>query len=207
MLDGVGILITIYFIHDQFEFSAIKRFSYWIIPIFTCYEFVTTFKWSTLNGLLLSGIVVFAYFVSRYQAMHTRIRLEETATTYFHDAAGQEVPIYRKVVTAQGGRHYLYGWLMVIGMQLLIEATYLHEHLTAHRVWTAFFEEIMADVLSFYRFASADSHTSWIIWALTAATSLGYTLWLAHRSPAARRTLFNQMAFTRVAEEEDQPKR
>lgn len=196
------ILILLHFFHEQFEFSSITRLGYWIIPIFTCYEFLKTFKWSPLNGSLLVGILIFASFVSRYQAQHTRIRLEETATTYFRNDHNQEVPIYQKVVTAQGGRHYLYGWLMVIGMQLLIEAVYLHENITAHKVWEDFFEEVMADVFSFYRFTMASDHTSGIIWALTAATSLGYTLWLAERSPAARRTLFGQTKFKRVADEE-----
>lgn len=197
------VLVLLHFFREQFEFSSISRLNYWIIPIFAGYEFVIAFKWSWLNIGLLVGIMAFASLVSHYQASHTRIRLEETATTYFRDAQDHEVPIYRKDVTAQGGRHYLDGWLMVIGMQLLIEAVYLHEQLTPHKVWEDFLEEVLADIFSFYRFTAANAHTSWILWALTASTSLGYTLWLAHRSPAARQKLFGQTKTRRVKDEEN----
>lgn len=197
------VLILLHFFHEQFEFSSINRLGYWIIPILTGYEFLQSFSWSWLNASLLVGILGFASLVSWYQAKHTKIRLEETATTYFRDDQQHEVPIYRKDVTAQGGRYYLYGWLVVIVVQLLIEALYLHENLTPHKVWEDFFEEVMADVFSFYRFTRAGAPTSWILWALTASTSLGYTLWLARRSPAARRTLFGHTKYRRVTDEEN----
>lgn len=195
------ILIIVHFVKDQFDFSAVTRLGYWIIPIFTLYQFIRTFAWSTLNVVTLAIIVIFASWVGRYQARHTRIQLEETATTYFRDAQQHEVPIYRKVVTAQGGRHYLYGWLMTLGAQFVIELTYLHEHLTLSKIGAEFFTEVLADLMSFYRFTGAARHTSWTLWALTGATSLAYTLWLTRKSPAVKRTLFGETKYRRVTDE------
>lgn len=194
-------LILLYFIHDQFEFSAISRISYWIIPIFTFYQFFNTFVMNTNNLLIVFCLIIFAIAIGYYQAVHTKIRIEETSNTFFRDTNGNEVPIYRKVITAQGGRHYLYGWLIVLGVQLLIEVIYLHEKLTPTKIWDVFFEEVVADLFSFSRFVGS-SHTSWIIWALTSFTSFGYTIWIAKLSPTARRKLFKQDKYVRIAEEE-----
>lgn len=183
------ILIIWYFLHDQFEFSAVTRFSYWFIPIFTLYQFTRTFAWSTVNLLILLLIIIFASWVGYFQAKRTRIQLEETASTYFRDSTGNEIPIYKKVVTAQGGRGYLYGWLLTIGAQFVIELAYLHEQLNFAKIWEEFLTEVLADLMSFYRFIPAGRHSSWTLWALTGGTSLAYTLWLMHRSPAVDRTL------------------
>lgn len=194
------VLILIYFIHDQFEFSSITRISYWIIPIFGLYQFFNTIKWNRLNLLIIILLAIFAAAIGYYQAIHIKLRLEETASTYFRDSNDQEVPIYKKTITAQGGRHYLYGWLMVFVIQLLIETIYLHESLTPVKIWDVFFDEVLADLFSFTRFVDA-KHTSWIIWALTSFTSLSYTLWIAKISPLARQKLFKQDKFIRIAEE------
>ena len=194
-------LIIYHFIHEQFEFSTLSRLSYWIIPIFALFQFFRTFTWSGLNLIVLAAIILVGGWIGHYQADHTQIRLEETATTYFRDAQQNEVPIYKKVVTAQGGKHYLYGWLMTIGAQLVIEGAYLHENLTAGKVWEEFFKEILADVMTFYRFSSSGQHTSWSLWALTGFTSLAYTLWLTRKSPAAKRTLFGETKYRRVTPE------
>lgn len=193
-------LIIIYFIYDQFEFSSISRISFWIIPGITLYQFFNTFKLTTANLFIVMGLIIFSLAIGYYQAIHTKIRLEETSNTYFRDTSGKEIPIYRKVITAQGGRHYLYGWLMVLLLQVIIEAVYLKVTLTPVKIWDIFLEEVLADLFSFTRFVGS-SHTSWIIWALTSFTSFGYTIWVAKLSPLARRKLFNKDKFVRVAEE------
>lgn len=193
-------LIIIYFIYDQFEFSSISRISFWIIPGITLYQFFNTFKLTTANLFIVMGLIIFSLAIGYYQAIHTKIRLEETSNTYFRDTSGNEVPIYRKVITAQGGRHYLYGWLMVLLLQVIIEAVYLKVTLTPMKIWDIFLEEVLADLFSFTRFVGS-SHTSWIIWALTSFTSFGYTIWVAKLSPLARRKLFNKDKFVRVADE------
>lgn len=195
------VLIIYHFLHEQFEFSKITRLSYWIIPIFTLYQFGRTFTWSPLNVTVLAGIIIFATWVGHYQASHTKIQLEETATTYFRDAEQREVPIYRKIITAQGGRPYLLGWLMTLGAQFIIEFTYLHENLSWEKVNQEFFNEILADLITFYRFSTSGHHTSWTLWALTDTTSLAYTLWLAHRSPATKQTLFGETKYHRINSE------
>lgn len=196
----VTALIIIYFIYDQFEFSSISRISFWIIPGITLYQFFNTFKVTTVNLFIVLALIIFAIAIGYYQAIHTKIRLEETSSTFFRDTKGNEVPIYRKVITAQGGRHYLYGWLMVLAVQIIIEAVYLKVSLTPIKIWDIFLEEVMADLFSFTRFVGS-AHTSWIIWALTSFTSFGYTIWIARLSPLARRKLFNKDKFVRVAEE------
>lgn len=196
------IILIFYFLHEQFEFSRITRISYWFIPIATFYQFFRTFVWSPLNNIVFVGIMIAASLIGHYQAAHTRIRLEETATTYFRDAQQNEVPIYRKVITAQGGASYLYGWLMTLVLQFLVELVYLHEHLTVTKIGKEFFDEVLADLFSAFRFSDNVHNTSWTLWALTGGTSLAYTLWLAHRSPAAKRTLFGETKYRRVTEED-----
>ncbi|MDV0430390.1 hypothetical protein RXV91_05815 [Lactiplantibacillus sp. DA1] len=194
-------LIIYHFLHEQFEFSKITRLGYWIIPIFTLYQFGRTFTWSPINGLVLMIIIGFATWIGHYQARHTKIRLEETATTFFRDSEQHEIPIYRKVITAQGGRPYLLGWLMTLGAQFIIEITYLHEHLSWTKINQEFFQEVLADLITFYRFSASGRHTSWTLWALTGGTSLAYTLWLAHRSPAAKQTLFGETMYHHTSSE------
>lgn len=194
-------LILIYFIQDQFEFSKISRISFWIIPFSTLYQFFNTFVVNQTNLLIVAALIIFAIGIGYYQAVYTKVRLEETSSTFFRDNQGQEVPIYKKVVTAQGGRHYLYGWIIVLGVQILLEVLYLHERLTPLKIWDVFLEEVIADLFSFSRFVGSE-HTSWIIWALTSFTSFGYTFWIAHLYPLARRKLFSQDKFVRIAEED-----
>jgi len=193
-------IVVIYFIYDQFEFSSITRISYWIIPIFTLYQFFETIKWNKTNDIIVALLVIFSIVVGHYQAARTKIRMEETSTTFFRDQNDNEVPIYRKVITAQGGRHYLYGWLVVLAVQIFLEVIYLHESLSPVRIWDVFVEEVMADLFSFSRFLG-ENHTSWIVWALTSFTSLSYTLWLEEMSPMARRKLFNKDKFVRISGE------
>lgn len=197
----VTALILIYFIYDQFEFSSISRLSFWIIPALTLYQFFQTVKWTQVNILIIIGLIIFSIGVGYYQAHNTAIRLEETSSTFFRDTEGKEVPIYRKVVTAQGGRQYLYGWLAVLIVQILLEAVYLHERLTPIKIWDVFLEEVMADIFSFSRFVGK-AHTSWIIWALTSFTSLSYSIWVAKMYPLARQKLLNKDKFVRIAEED-----
>lgn len=193
-------IILIYFIYDQFEFSSISRISFWIIPALAFYQFFNTVKWTGINLLIIFLLALFAIAIGYYQASYTKIRLEETSNTFFRDQSGNEVPIYRKVITAQGGRHYLYGWLIVLVVQILLEVVYLHEQLTPIKIWDVFIEEVMADLFSFTRFVGSN-HTSWIIWALTSFTSFSYTFWIAKMSPLARQKLLNKNKFVRVAEE------
>ncbi|KRN94547.1 hypothetical protein [Companilactobacillus kimchiensis] len=199
-------LIVIYFIHDQFEFSSISRVSFWIIPIFTLYQFFHTITWTGTNLSIVVLLALFATAVGYYQAIHTKIRLEETSSTFFRDTNDKEVPIYKKVVTAQGGRNYLYGWLIVLAVQILLEVIYLHESLTPLKIWDVFFEEVLADLFSFTRFVGS-KHTSWIVWALTSFTSLSYTLWIAKLSPMARRKLFNRDKYVRISAENTDTKK
>lgn len=195
-------VVFIIFIKDQFEFSAIGRLSYWFIPIFCLYQFMRTFVWSPLNVAITVGLIIVSALVGHYQTAHTQVRLEETGNRYFRDATGREVPVYKKVVTAQGGRHYLYGWLVILALQLVIEGTYLHEAVSVDHLFVEAYKEVVADVLIFYRFTGA-RHSSWILWGLTAFSSLSYTLFLAHKSPLAKMVLFGQKKYKAVAANEE----
>lgn len=187
------ILIFLYFIKKQFEFNPITPLGYWIIPLLSLYEFFLTFKWSLINLVLLLGILLFASAVGHYQAKHTKIQLEEIGISYFRDLSQNEVPIYRKSVTSEGGRHYLYGWLITIIIQLLIEAFYLGEHLTVGGIWEDFFREMVADILTVYRFSGIYKNVNWTIWALAGLTNLSYILCLTKKSQIARQALFGKI--------------
>lgn len=197
MLAFIVALFFIKFIHEQFEFSQINRLSYWLIPLFCGYQFIRTFRWSPVNGGWVLLILGLSLLIGTYQARHTIVRQEETGTQYFKDATGQEIPIYKKVITAQGGRHYLYGWAAVLILQIVIEVIYLHEELSVGLVFKEAYTEVLADVMTFYRFTGARP-TSWIIWALVALSSLSYTVMLAHRSPLAQRALFGRQKYHQI---------
>ncbi|EIW12958.1 putative membrane protein [Lactiplantibacillus pentosus KCA1] len=205
MLALLIIFIIYHFIHEQFEFSRITRLNYWIIPIIMLFQFLRTFTWSITNGLMLAGILVFATVVGYFQASHTQLKIElavphhsddEQSTTVVKidpqqkTGTGQPPTNQATTVSAQGGRPYLIGWLLTLGAQLVIEWAYLHEELSWATVNNEFLKEVFADLSSIYRFSESGRHTSWTLWALTGATSLAYTLWLAHRSPAVRQAVF-----------------
>lgn len=205
MLALLIIFIIYHFIHEQFEFSRITRLNYWIIPVIMLYQFIRTFTWSITNGLVLAGILVFATVVGYFQASHTQLKIEPTIQHHSADAqsttvvktsshqkaaTGQPTTNRATTVSAQGGRSYLLGWVLTLGAQLVIEWVYLHEELSWATINNEFLKEVFADLSSIYRFSESGRHTSWTLWALTGATSLAYTLWLAHRSPAVRQAVF-----------------
>ena len=194
-------LICYYFFREQFKFGKISRLNYWIIPLFMLFQLYKTFTWSSVNILTLALIVIFSTWIGHFQAIHTKIRLEETDVAYFRNAEQHEIPIYHKVITAQGGRYYLFGWFMTLGAQLIIELIYLHENLSWTTISQEFFKEVLADLIKFYRFSTMGGHNSWTLWALTGFTSLAYTLWLAHRSPAAKQALFGKTKIKRFSNE------
>lgn len=190
----LSIVVIIYFVIDQFEYSLVHRFSFWLLPLFTCYLFMKTFVYSPLNLGLAVALAIFAAAVSYFQAAATQIRQEKRIQLYFENDQHEEVPVYRRVVTSQGGRRYLEGWLLVLLVQIIIEVTYLNKALSVHNVWEIVWTEIIGDLLTTYRFATASSHTSWILWALMGFTSLGYTLWLSRRSPEVHEAIFQKNA-------------
>ena len=185
------VAIMIYFIRDQFEYSPVHRVTFLLVPLFTCYMFMKAFGWTLLKGGILVLLMLFAAWISHYQAKTTQIREEHRPVSYFQDATGHEVPIYLKRVTSQGGHGYLRGWIMVIIAQIIIEATYLHETMSTHKIWEVVWDEVLADLLTPYRFVTSSAHTSWILWALTGFTSLGYTLWLSHQFPKVSQVVFD----------------
>ena len=205
MLALLIIFIIYHFIHEQFEFSRITRLNYWIIPVIMLYQFIRTFTWSITNGIVLVGILVFATVVGYFQASHTQLKIEPVVPHHSNDVQSttdvkrpsqqkastrQPTTNQATTVSAQGGRPYLIGWLLTLGAQLVVEWAYLHEELSWATVNNEFLKEVFADLSSIYRFSESGRHTSWTLWALTGATSLAYTLWLAHRSPAVRQAVF-----------------
>lgn len=187
----LSLAVFVYFIFDQFEYNPVGRLSYVIIPIFCLINFLTTFTWRPLAFLSLLAIMIIGVGLGWYQARYAQIRLVNQPRAYFKDSQGVEQPIYRKVVKVRGGQHYLIGWLIALLVQFGLQILANHHLLSEREIFAQAKAEILADIMSVFRFAS-QGHTAWYLWSLTGIISATYTLRLAHRSPNIRQIVLGR---------------
>ena len=187
------IAIIIYFIHEQFEFSDVRRVNYLFLPAFSLFQFFNQMTWSFKNNLALLIICFFSLFVGYYQAKYSMVRIENKGKYYFKNQAGEEQPIYKKVVKARGGRTYLLGWLIILGVQIGIKLLLFREKITSGELYSEILGDIFRDLFAPYRLIDAkNGHTTWYVWALYGISSLCYTAFLAKMSPSFRKVIFSK---------------
>lgn len=183
--------VIIYFIKEQFEFSNVTKLTYFFIPLFSLYQFLTLFSYSNLNIVFLFIILLTSVFVGHFQASHSIVKIENIPIYYYQDTKGNEKEIYKKTVKVKGGRNYLLGWLIIFSIQLILQYLVNHRGLSASEIGHELYEDILKDVLIIFRLADARSKTdAWYIWAMYGTSSLAYTHFLAAKSPSVHAALF-----------------
>lgn len=181
-------LLLLYFIREQFEFSVVKKFTYFFLPVFSLIQVLLVFEPSQKSWLILGIAIIAGALVGYYQARYSNILQELTPVYYFYED-GKERKIYKKVVLVKGGHHYLYGWFAIFFVQVFIQIVILtqQEDLTHH-----LYEELLNDLFSIYRFQGLEEKSdSWYAWALYGASSLFYLFFLMKKFPKVKEILFH----------------
>lgn len=182
------LILLIYFIHEQFEFSVVKKFTYFFLPGFSLIQVFLVFEPSSKNWLILAIAICIGGAVGYYQATYSKIKQQLTPIYYFYEGK-KERKIYKKVVLVKGGRHYLYGWFTIFFVQIFIQIGLLAQkgEITHH-----LYEELLNDLFSIYRFQGLEEKSdSWYAWALYGASSLFYLFFLMRKYPKVQEILFH----------------
>lgn len=183
-------LFFVYFIREQFEYNEVTRWNYVVIPVFAIGSLVMEFEWTIRSIIELLVIMAIGIIISYFQAKYTEVRPENKEMSYFKDTEGIEQPIYKKIVTAKGGIVYLCGWALILVVQILIELLVEHIVIDKNLIFSEIIREATREVISALRIG--DENTSWSIWALIAATSGGYTHFLAKKSNDFHKAVFKK---------------
>lgn len=184
--------VIIYFIKEQYNFSDVKKLNFLFIPLFSLFQFLKQMDFSKSSYVLWLGMITLVSLgIGYYQAKHSKVIQEKRITSYFKDANGQEVPIYRKIVQSSGGTHYLIGWLLIFVFQLLMETLLFHKVITVSSSSKEILDEIIKDIFSVYRVYDTEK-TSWYVWALYGISSLSYTYFLGKNSPEFKEKIFRK---------------
>lgn len=185
------IAVILYFIKEQFEFSNVTKLTYFFIPLFSLYQFLTLFSYSNLNILFLFIILLASIFVGHFQARYSVVKIENIPIYYYQDTQGDEKEIYKKSVKVKGGKNYLFGWLIIFSIQLILQYIVNHQGFLVSEIGHELYEDILKDVLFIFRLADAKSKTAaWYVWAMYGTSSLAYTYFLAAKSPSVHAVLF-----------------
>ena len=164
----LSLLLLIYFIRGQFGFERPKRWRYWLIPIFSLIMFGVTFKYSGINVIIALGMLILGTVIGMYQGQFATIRPIKKANL-------------EDRVEVRGGLHYLIGWALILAIQVVAEAILKHEELAIAAVSKEAFQGVIEELFPLRRILGGGW---WVLWALSASSSLSYTLTLGRRSPA-----------------------
>ena len=178
-----------YFLYDQFQFKKVSRIRFLILPAFAIFQTINHFQFSWENLLLLLAIILIAWLVGSYQTRSAEVTIVNFAKYYYRSEVDHtEKPIYKKELHAKGGKSYLFGWLLIFGIQLFIEV--LRGVFSSHEVWSEFFGEILRDIFIAYRIF--DHNSQWYIWALYAASNSIYVIQLCRKHPRLKQALLEK---------------
>lgn len=193
------LLLLFYFIREQFEYSVVKKITYFFLPIFSLIQVLIVFDSAVKSWFILVLAIIVGALVGYYQAKHSQIKQQLTPIYYFYEQK-KERKIYKKVVLVKGGKHYLFGWFAIFFVQVFIQIFILtqREDLTHH-----LYEELLNDLFSIYRFQGLEEKSdSWYAWALYGASSLFYLFFLMKKYPKVEEILFHTDKEELVEEEE-----
>lgn len=169
----IGLLLVIYFVREQYSFERPKRISYLLIPIYSIFMFLTTYKVSKVNIYLAIIILIFGICVGVFQGKAAKIQ------QYTGESGKQRVKI-------KGGTAYLLGWIAIVAAQILIEVFFAHHNMNGNEIFREIGNSIEEELMPF---SKVHKGGLWSLWILTGGSSLIYTLTLAHRSSEFRQTI------------------
>lgn len=173
----VTVLVSFFFMYQQFKFEKVTRTRYYIIPIFAFVQFTTNVKLENVTDtIVLLLIIIVGILVGIYQTKSFEIVLKEEETRYFVQMEdGKQHPLMEKVFYSKGGKTYLIGWIVVFVLQLFIPVLFYRNSLVSDEVVTELFKEITEDMLIFLKLWD---FSPWWVWELYAVSSLSYYITL-----------------------------
>lgn len=151
------------------------------------------FTFSNFNGIILLIIIAISIVVGYFQARYSTIREEKIPTYYYKDENAKEKIVYKKVLCIKGGSKYVIGWAIIFAVQIVLQIIITSTRMSSQAILGSFMDELMSDLLFVYRFYDLnETKSTWYVWALYGISSLSYTLFLSHKFPKVRKTLFGR---------------
>lgn len=172
--------IIIYFIKDQFSFSAVTRVRFLFLPLFCLYQFVSKINEVNLNGFIYF-IVLFitSAIIGMYQGKDFMTKTYLRKGSFTIDNKGNRNYLYRERLFSRGGRSYLIGWVIMFILSLLV-ATNFHVHFDLLLLFKELITEIMKDLTIWLRVT--DKTSSWQIWELLGVSNIVYLIRIRMKS-------------------------
>ncbi|SDT53412.1 hypothetical protein SAMN05444162_4820 [Paenibacillaceae bacterium GAS479] len=169
------ILMILYIAKKQTKYEKVSWLRLGTIPVYCVIMLFVTFEWELRNFLYLAILIVCAYFIAKLQVSGVKVK-----TAPFGENARQQT------VEMRSGKHYLYGWFIVVILIILTEYARgeLHDTKTLR-------EELMKELVPYAVFSKGTDN--WMIWAITGVTSLFYVLLLMRKYPAVYTALSNKV--------------
>lgn len=191
-LSVVVIVVILYFIRDQFEFSEVKRFTYLSIPLFSMFQFFNQMTWTLKNSIIFILIALFSVWIGIFQAKYSKVRVEKIPVSYYVDSTGQEKINYKKVIKVKGGKAYLIGWLSIFTIQLLVQFLISKKMIETSTLIPEIMNDIIEDLFAPYRLFDIEKNKhTWYVWVLYGTSSLSYAISLSYMSPQIKAKLLS----------------
>ncbi|MCV3741309.1 hypothetical protein OF387_08705 [Lentilactobacillus hilgardii] len=176
----VSLLIIIYFVKDQFEFSKVTKMRLLFLPIFCLYQFFSKLNINSVHDIvMLIVILIFSISVGFYQSVNFKTKELSTSKYFFVDDNGKEVNIYQKALYSRGGKSYLVGWLLVFLFTLLLNSKF-NSDLNFFKFIQELVDEMMKDLAIFMRVS--DTNGGWKSWGILGITNIVYLFFIRHKS-------------------------
>lgn len=185
------LILVIFFVREQFEHKRLNRVNFFVIPVFSLYQFLTNIEIKNLNDIiLLTSIFLVATFVGYLQTISFEIDQQYIDTHYFITTEeNKKIPITREVYFVKGGLSYLIGWVAIFMTQILV-SLYFHE-IQINDVEHELVNELINDIVVFLRI---DDHKSWWIWELFAVSNYSYYRFLLIKNNQFRKAIISGKA-------------
>lgn len=183
------IALMIYFIKEQFEYSELKKLTYYFLPVFSLIQMVSGFEFTGKNILILVMTILIGRIVGGYQTKSTQTKRQLKPVYIYYDENNEERKIFKRGILIKGGKSYILGWFIIFGIQLCIQYFILAQQDT---IQNELYKELLSDLFSIYRLQGfSDSSENWYAWSLYGFSSLFYLLILCKKNPAIKESLFN----------------
>ncbi len=179
----ISLIIVIYFVYDQFEFSRVTKIRFLFLPFFCLYQFITKFNFTHIIDLIsIIIILLLAIGIGFYQSRSFKDKVMKIESRYFFtDQNGQEVNAYQKALYARGGRTYLVGWILIFLISLFLNGDF-NENFNFYKFAHALVKEIIADLAIFTKLT--ETGDDWRTWELLGFANLAYLMFIRRKSTA-----------------------
>lgn len=187
------IMILVYVIYQQVKFGEVKWLKYFFLPFFSFFQFFNQLEFMKGGAIEFAVVLIVSLLIGLYQAYFTSLRSGKKIIAYFN-RKGKRSPIYRGVLQAKGGIHYVIGWVLAFILQLGVVLYSSGVQFGSTSSVLAGFQVALLDLLIALRFVGANSQ-SWIVWAIISFMSLSYSLFLSGFSPLFRKHVFQKQEY------------